>query len=161
MRKTLMTLAVAASVACLGSGFAVAQTTPNSPRSGAPSTEATNRDTPHGKVLRDVNTNDAKARDTQAARTEKRDLRKKDNARRCLALKGAEERECLKRAKGSYAKAISEANGRRRGVGTTAAPPGGPVPALETQSSAVSATGIAPSTVGPDRTPGTQAVPAK
>ncbi|WP_196870927.1 hypothetical protein [Polaromonas sp. CG_9.11] len=162
-----MTLAVAASFGCFGNSLVVAQTTPNSPQSETPSTDATKRDNPHGQARPDAKRSDAKARDTRAARTENHGIRKKADTeyqtatKRCLALKGAEERECLKRAKGSYAEAIAAANGRGPGVGTTAAPPGGPVPALQTQSSAVSATGIAPSTIGADGTPGTQAAPAK
>lgn len=160
MRLTLMAMAVAASAGYLGSGWAVAQTTPNLSPTGTPSTQSTSRDTPGGQAGRDARTSDARARDT-ATRTAKPDTRKKTDAKSCLALKGAEERACLKRAKGSYAEAIAEANRRGPGVGTTAVSPGGPVPALQTQSSAVNATGIAPSTVGPDRTPGTQAVPSK
>ena len=142
MRKNLMKLAMAASIGCFGSGLAIAQATPQSPRSETAPTAATNRD-------------------AQGGQPANRDMRKKADAKKCLELKGAKERECLKQAEGSYAKAIAAANGKKLNTANTAAPPGVPVPAVQTQSSSVNATGIAPSTAGPDLTPGIRAVPAK
>jgi hypothetical protein len=142
MQKTLMTLALTASIACFGSGLASAQATPQSPGTEAAPTAATNRNAQGGQL-------------------EHRDMRIEADAKACLDLKGARERECLKQAEGSYAKAIAAANRKTPDTANAAALPGGPLPALQTQSSSVTATGIAPSTAGPDLTPGIRATPAK
>ena len=80
----------------------------------------------------------------------------------CKPMKRVEARACLQEAKATYQQAKADARGttRNANAGGTAVPQS-PVTAVETQSPAVSATGIAPRPVGPDLTPGKPAVPAK
>lgn len=76
---------------------------------------------------------------------------------RCNSRKGADQKTCLEQVRAQQ----QAQGGAGAGNTGTSRPPGTPVPALQTQSSAVSATGVAPSTTGPDPTPGTPAVPRK
>jgi len=73
---------------------------------------------------------------------------------RCNSRKGADQKTCLDEVR---------AQQRAQGDARAARPSGAPaaMPAVQTQSSAVSATGVAPSTTGPDPTPGTPAMPRK
>lgn len=80
----------------------------------------------------------------------------------CKPMKRVEAKTCLQDAKAAYQQAKVEARGMTRDAnvgGATVTPSS--LPAVETQSPAVSATGIAPRAVGPNLTPGKPAVPGK
>ena len=80
----------------------------------------------------------------------------------CKPMKRVEARACLQEAKATYQQAKVEARGMTpdANVGGATVTPSS-LPAVETQSPAVSATGIAPRPVGPNVTPGKPAVPGK
>ena len=80
----------------------------------------------------------------------------------CRPMKRVEAKACLQDAKAAYQQAKVEARGTTSAANAGgAAVPQSPVTAVETQSSAVSATGIAPRPGGPDVSPGKPAVPGK
>ena len=80
----------------------------------------------------------------------------------CRPMKRVEAKACLKDAKAAYQQAkvdIRTTTSAANAGGTGMSQP--PVTAVETQSPAVSATGIAPRPGGPDVSPGKPAVPGK
>jgi hypothetical protein len=79
---------------------------------------------------------------------------------RCNSRQGADKQSCLEEVKARHQQAKAADGGNKTGASRTPTSPDA-VPAVQTQSSAVSATGVAPSTTGPDPTPGTPAVPRK
>ena len=140
MKKQLMAVATSTWLGlCAMTGLAVAQTAASSPQNSA-----------------------------MGSRSDARAMMKKAGAdynaakAACRSMKRVEAKACLKDAKAAYQQAKVDIR-----VTTSAANAGGtampqsPVTAVETQSSAVSATGIAPSPGGPDLTPGKPAVPGK
>ena len=80
----------------------------------------------------------------------------------CRPMKRVEAKACVKDAKAAYqqAKVDIRTTTSAANAGGAAMPPS-PATAVETQSPAVSATGIAPRPGGPDLTPGKPAVPGK
>ena len=80
----------------------------------------------------------------------------------CKPMKRVEAKTCLQDAKAAYQHAKADARGTTRNANAGGTPmPQAPVTAVQTQSPAVSATGIAPKPGGPDLTPGKPAVPGK
>lgn len=80
----------------------------------------------------------------------------------CKPMKRVAAKACMQDAKAAYQQAKVEARGMTRDAnvgGATVTPSS--LPAVETQSPAVSATGVAPRPVGPNVTPGKPAVPGK
>ena len=80
----------------------------------------------------------------------------------CKPMKRAEAKSCLQEAKAAYqqAKVVARGMTRDANAGGATMPPSS-VSAVQTQSPAVSATGIAQTPGGPNLTPGKPAVPGK
>ena len=80
----------------------------------------------------------------------------------CRPMKRVEAKACLQDARAAYQQAKADVSGTTSAANAgRAAMPQAPVTAVETQSPAVSATGIAPKPGGPDLSPGKPAVPGK
>ena len=79
----------------------------------------------------------------------------------CQSLKSMERTSCLKEAKATHRQARFDNRATRRTADKSPVAASQDLPAVQTQSAAVSATGIAPSAVGPNRTPGKPAFPEK
>ena len=79
----------------------------------------------------------------------------------CRSLKSTERTSCLKEVKATHRQARFYTRATRQTVDKSPAAASLDLPAVQTQSAAVSATGIAPSAVGPKRTSGKPAFPEK
>ena len=140
MKKKLIAVAASSWLGLYAlTGLAVAQTAANSAQSGA-----------------------------MAGRSDARSMMKKADAdykaakAACRPMKRVEAKVCLQDAKTAYQQVKADARGTTRSANAGGAVmPQAPGKAVQTQSPAVSDTGIAPKPGGPDLTPGKPAVPGK